>query len=226
MNTPNSLKSPRNARGRGFLYAAIILLTVVIDQITKYLAVTYLKPIDTKPLWEGVLHLTYVTNKGAAFGILADRRWIFLVVSTVAIILLGCYLFKERNGHPLFCTAIALIVGGGIGNMIDRTALGYVIDFIDFRLINFAVFNGADSFVCVGCALVFIYILFFDRGTTREDTSATEDIAPGVDDHPGETERDSVCGDEIGAADAGAYENTIEHENKSESEDDDRVSDR
>ena len=93
---------------------------------------------------------------------LKDHRWVFMVLSTAAI--LGIYvclwIFAKRS--PLFCTGLALIVGGGIGNMIDRFRLGYVTDFIDLRFINFAVFNVADSFVCIGCAVLFLYLLFFD----------------------------------------------------------------
>jgi len=144
------------------IFWLILTAAVVgIDQITKYLAVRFLQPIDTKPLIFDVLHLTYLENTGAAFGMLKNHRWIFMVTSTVAIIgvlvfMIGWY---RKYYHPVLYTALALIAGGGIGNMIDRIALGYVVDFIDFRLIHFAVFNGADSFVCVGAGLVVLYVL-------------------------------------------------------------------
>ena len=141
------------------LYSAIILGGIGIDQLTKWLAVKYLSPIDTHPLIEKVLHLTYVENEGAAFGMLADHRWIFLTVSSVTIIVLGALLFTGRLPNKLYTVAVAMIVSGGIGNMIDRTVLGYVIDFIDFKLINFAVFNGADSFVCVGAGLLVLALI-------------------------------------------------------------------
>lgn len=166
---------------RGILWALIVLASVMADQLTKYLAVLYLKPIETFPLLKNVLHLTYTTNKGAAFGILENHRWVFLVVSTAAIILLGWYLWEKRDGHPLLCTALALIVGGGIGNMIDRTVLGYVVDFIDFRLIHFAVFNGADSFVCVGCAMIFLW-LFLCGDEKPADAKTAEAEKEGKDD--------------------------------------------
>lgn len=146
------------------IWLALIAVTVFLDQITKYLTVLYLKPIDTQPLWEGVLHLTYVENTGAAFGMMKDSRWIFMVTSTVAIIGILAYMiyrtYVKKNPLPwVEALSLSFIVGGGIGNMIDRTMLGYVVDMIDFRLINFAVFNVADSFVCVGAGLMVLYLI-------------------------------------------------------------------
>ena len=141
------------------LYTAIIIGGIILDQITKLLASTYLKVIDTFPLIEGVLHLTYAENTGAAFGILKDHRWVFLSISTVTIIAMALYLYLMKSESRLYDVAIAMIVSGGIGNMIDRVGLGYVVDFIDFRLINFAVFNGADSFVCVGAGLLMLALI-------------------------------------------------------------------
>lgn len=143
------------------IYLLITVFVVVIDQWTKQLAVANLKPIATKPLIEGVLHLTYVENTGAAFGMMKDHRWIFMVTSTIAVIgilifMMGWY---KKYHDPLLFTGLAFIAGGGIGNMIDRIALGYVVDFVDFRLINFAVFNGADSFVCVGAGLILLWVI-------------------------------------------------------------------
>jgi signal peptidase II len=141
------------------LYTAIILGGILLDQITKLLASTYLKVVDTVPLIEGVLHLTYAENTGAAFGILKDHRWVFLSISTVAILAMGLYLYLFKSESRLYDVAIAMIVSGGMGNMFDRLGLGYVVDFIDFRLINFAVFNGADSFVCVGSGLLILALI-------------------------------------------------------------------
>ena len=154
------------------LYAVIIFVGIVLDQITKLLALTFLTEVPTVSLIKGVLHLTYVENRGAAWGMLADHRWVFMLFSTIAILLLGVYLFrgvsylsdKREDGTypplaPLGGVALALIVSGGIGNMIDRVALGYVVDFIDFRLINFPVFNGADCFVTVGAFTLAFHLI-------------------------------------------------------------------
>ena len=142
------------------IYTVLILLGIGIDQLTKWLSVKFLSPIDTFPLIKGVLHLTYVENRGAAFGMLADHRWIFIVISSVTIIALLYVLYSGRfYKNDLYTVSFLLIISGGIGNMIDRTLLGYVVDFIDFRLINFAVFNGADSFVCVGAGILVLALI-------------------------------------------------------------------
>ncbi len=140
----------------------ITVIAVILDQATKWLAVEYLMPIDTFPIIKDALHLTYLENRGAAFGMLKDSRWVFLIISTVAIVGIVFYLVKYKPQSKMFRMSLAFILGGGIGNMIDRTVLGYVVDFIDFKLINFAVFNVADSFVCVGAVLLFIYVLFIE----------------------------------------------------------------
>ena len=161
------------------VYSAVILGGVALDQLTKLLSVLFLKNIDTFPLIRGVLHLTYVENRGAAFGMLANDRWVFLTVSTLTIIVVGALLyFGHIEGLP-YGIALSMILSGGIGNMIDRVALGYVVDFIDFRLINFAVFNGADSFICVGAGLM---ILLLVRDIIRESREKKESSGEKQDD--------------------------------------------
>ena len=141
------------------LYIGIVIVGIALDQLTKLLAVRFLAPMDTCPLLKGVLHLTYVENRGAAFGILADHRWVFILVSTVAILAIGVFLYLGKAENRIYEVGLTMVLAGGIGNMIDRLALGYVIDFIDFRLINFAVFNGADSFVCVGAGVLILALV-------------------------------------------------------------------
>lgn len=148
---------------------AIILGSVCLDQLTKWLAVVYLQGEPSFPLWKEVLHLTFVKNEGAAFGILSNHRWVFMLVSTVAIIGLSIYLFRFCRMDKWAKVGFAMIIGGGIGNMIDRVLLGYVVDFIDFTLINFAVFNVADSFVTVGAGIL---IVCFIREQVQEVRTA------------------------------------------------------
>ena len=148
-------KNPRDY----ILYSVIILCGIALDQITKALASAYLMVIDTFPIIKGVIHFTYAENTGMAFGMLKDKRWIFMTVSTVLIIAMALYLYLAKSEGKLYDISIAMIVSGGIGNMIDRIGLGYVVDFIDFRLINFAIFNGADSFVCVGAGLLMLALV-------------------------------------------------------------------
>ena len=145
------------------VYVSILLGGVIIDQLTKWLAVKYLIPVGSVPLIRfgevQVLNLTYVENTGAAFGMLKNAPWVFNTVSVVAIVVMLGYLFLGHAESKLSGIALAMLVSGGIGNMIDRATLHYVVDFIDFRLINFAVFNGADSFVCVGAGLLVLALV-------------------------------------------------------------------
>lgn len=141
------------------MYTAVIIGGIILDQITKILAEVFLKSNGTFPIIKNALHLTYVENRGAAFGMLADNRWLFMVVSVAAILVFGAYLYLGHAESTLSAVALAMMTSGGIGNMIDRIFRGYVIDFIDFRLINFAVFNGADSLVCVGAGLLILSLL-------------------------------------------------------------------
>ena len=142
-----------------YIWFILMALIVFVDQLTKYLTVFYLKPVDTLPLIQDVLHLTYVENRGAAFGMLSENRWVFMTVSIVAILLLVVYLIWKKPKDKWVCLSLSFIIGGGIGNMIDRVALGYVVDMIDFRLIHFAVFNVADSFVCVGAGILMVWLI-------------------------------------------------------------------
>lgn len=166
------------------IWLAVIIVTVFLDQLTKYLTVLHLKPIDTYPIIEDVLHLTYVENTGAAFGMMKDARWVFMVTSTLAIIgILGymihrTYIKKEKMPW-MEALSLSLIVGGGIGNMIDRTMLGYVVDMIDCRFINFAVFNVADSFVCVGAGLMILYLIILTVKEYKAEKAAKLALAEG-----------------------------------------------
>ena len=168
------------------IWLAVIIVTVFLDQLTKYLTVLHLKPIDTLPIIEDVLHLTYVENTGAAFGMMKDARWVFMVTSTAAIIgILGymihrVYIKKEKMPW-MEALSLSLIVGGGIGNMIDRTMLGYVVDMIDCRFINFAVFNVADSFVCIGAGLMILYLIILTVKEYKAEKAAKLALAEGED---------------------------------------------
>ena len=141
------------------IYSAIILVGIFLDQLTKWLAVKYMDMYQSIPLIKNFLHITYTTNDGAAFGMLDSARWVFMVISILAIIGFIAYLYLGHAENMLYGVSVAMVISGGIGNMIDRISLHYVVDFIDFRLINFAVFNGADSFVCVGAGLLVLALI-------------------------------------------------------------------
>ena len=136
-----------------WIWILIIVGVVAVDQVTKQLAAAFLADGEPFALIPGVFQFTYVENRGAAFGMFADHRWIFMVISTLAIVGMVIYLWKFAPESPWAKTALSLIIGGGIGNMIDRVYLTYVIDFLDFCAFPNLwvwVFNVADACVCVG----------------------------------------------------------------------------
>ena len=156
------------------LFFLLMAGVILADHLTKILALQYLAPVGSYPLWKDVLHLTYVENTGAAFGMLKDHRWVFLVISTVALGGMIVYMFLNKNRHPLETVAVAFIVGGGIGNMIDRVARGFVVDFVDVKCIPFwkYIFNVADIFVCVGCGLFILYVLLYETRVKKAEDAA------------------------------------------------------
>lgn len=137
-----------------------IAALVAIDQITKHLVVTNFAIGETMPVWEGVLNFTYVRNDGAVFGFLSGKGYIFNTV-TVLIVLVGIALIVMRKIQPnLLLWAATLVIAGGIGNLIDRFRLSYVIDFIDVRCFGrfwVWVFNFADCCVVIGCLMILAY---------------------------------------------------------------------
>ena len=153
------------------IWLMIIAGIIFLDQLSKWLTVINLGLHETFPLIEGVFHFTYVRNTGAAFSMFdkPEERWIFMSISTVAIIALAIYLWYNRKGSKLLCVALSFIIGGGIGNMVDRCILKYVIDMLDFRLINFAIFNVADSFVCVGVGLFALAVILEEIENSKKE---------------------------------------------------------
>lgn len=145
-----------------FTWIIIIAVLVVVDQVTKLMATHLLEVGHSADVIEGVFRFTYVENRGAAFGMLSEHRWVFMVISSVAVVALLVYLWKFRPDSKFACFSISMIIAGGIGNMIDRVALGYVVDFLDFcafpQLWQW-VFNFADVCVCVGGAMLAVWLI-------------------------------------------------------------------
>ena len=143
----------------------IALAVVVIDLALKYAVSSGMTVGQSFEVIPGVLNVTYVQNTGAAFGILGQQRWIFILVSAIMIVLLTLFLARAKGYHKLVYISAALILGGGVGNMVDRLSLGYVIDYIDFCAFTSLwrwVFNAADTALCVGAGLLIMYLLFLD----------------------------------------------------------------
>ena len=151
----------------------IALFAVALDQLTKWLVRLQLKPVGDVPLIDGVLHFTYVENTGAAFGMLTGMRWFFIIASIAAVVGIAIYLYRRKLPfHRMELISLGMIMGGAIGNLVDRLLLGYVTDFIYVKVINFAIFNVADSFVTVGAVLMCVYILFIHEKYTKSLESA------------------------------------------------------
>ncbi len=147
--------------GTSMLETLIVVLITVFDQLSKYYVNLYLKDAAAIQVIPGVLSFRYHENKGAAWGMLADHRWVFMVISSIAIIAIIAYLIwsRKKKDSLIFRVALCFFAGGGIGNMIDRIALKYVIDFLRFDFIDFPIFNIADSFITVGAALLILSLI-------------------------------------------------------------------
>ncbi len=141
----------------------LVLILVAIDQFTKHLAVLHLK-YQPNIIWiKGVMELEYLENRGAAFGILQNQQWLFILLFFLFVIAAGffyCRVSMDRRYLPLRLIAL-FVVAGGLGNLIDRVRLGYVVDFFYFSLINFPVFNVADIYVTVSMALLILLFLIY-----------------------------------------------------------------
>lgn len=143
------------------IYELIVAILIGIDQLSKVWALNNLEKVGSIPIIQDIFHLTYVENRGAAFGMLQNNQWIFIVVALAASII-GLYYIHTKKIHILGKVGILLIISGALGNLIDRVRLGFVVDYFDFRIIWQYVFNVADVFVVVGTILLCIYILFFE----------------------------------------------------------------
>lgn len=135
----------------------ILVLILVLDQATKYLASINLLEGQTIPVINGIFHITLVHNRGAAFGLFQAHSGVFVVLSIIVASLILYINYRWVNKGTLVTCVLALIVGGAIGNLIDRLRLGYVVDFLDFRI--WPVFNVADSAISIGTIVLIIYII-------------------------------------------------------------------
>ena len=144
--------------------ALIIIGVVALDQISKELAVAYLKDTSSVSLIDGVVSFAYTTNTGMAWGMLKDHPWVFKSISTVAIVGFAVVYFAVKEQHVLFRLSAGFVIGGGIGNMIDRLFRpeGGVVDFIRTDFMDFPIFNVADSFITVGAIMLVVYFVFYD----------------------------------------------------------------
>ena len=154
-----------------FLYMGLFALGIVAaDQYTKWLTVVNINPNQQVDVIPGFMGLTYVRNFGAAFSSFEGMQWLFALVFLVFTVLIFLEYFKKPMPFTkLERWCIAAIYGGGLGNMIDRVRLGYVVDMLETRFIDFPVFNVADCFITCGCILLMIHIVFFNKEFWKDD---------------------------------------------------------
>lgn len=133
---------------------------VVIDQVIKYFVSAYLQPVGSVSVIDNLFSLTYVENKGVAFGMFSDMRWVFVALTSVLLAIIIFYMFRKRPKGKFFYICAALIIGGGIGNLIDRIFYGYVIDYLSLSFFP-PVCNFADYCITAGTIMLVIYLLFF-----------------------------------------------------------------
>lgn len=143
------------------LYILLAVGLVILDQISKYWASTVLFKEGFIEVIPGVFEFHYTQNRGVAFSMLQDQRWVFIPISILMTVALIIMLIRSPLHHnKLFCISTILVIAGAIGNLIDRIVLGYVIDFLYFSLIDFPIFNFADCCVVIGAILLSVYLMF------------------------------------------------------------------
>ena len=143
---------------------------VVLDQWTKALTVASIPQHSRVPFWDGLFHFTYLQNTGAAFSSFQGQQWLFALIFAVFTLLLVVELRKNSMGfRPLERWCIVAIWAGGLGNMIDRVRLGYVVDMIEVEFIRFPVFNVADCFITCGCVLLIAHLVLFNREFWKDE---------------------------------------------------------
>ena len=149
------------------LFAAGI---VAADQLSKLWVVANIPLYTEIPAVPGLFHLTYVRNTGAAFSSFEGQQWLFALIFAVFTLLIVWEYFKKSMGFtPFERWCIAAVYGGGLGNMIDRIRLGYVVDMIETTFIQFPVFNVADCFITCGCILMMAHLLLVNKKFWKEE---------------------------------------------------------
>ena len=144
----------------------VMIPVVLIDRVTKLLVLRFLAPAGVRTALPGILSWAFVKNTGAAFGILSGN-WLLPLLTAALVAGLLAYLLRHPEAQRLFRAGLWLIVGGGLGNLYDRIAYGYVVDFIRLDFVRFAVFNAADVFICAGAALAVISVFITEAGRKK-----------------------------------------------------------
>ena len=144
---------------------AIVFFLILADQAIKFLVVSLMELGESIPVFAGIFHITYIENPGAAVGLFANQRLVFIVAG-ILVIAAACLMYRRlMSEKAIIRWGVALLLGGAVGNLIDRLRIGGVIDFLDFRI--WPVFNIADIGICVGVALL-MYALIYDTEKEKQ----------------------------------------------------------
>ncbi len=153
-------------------YYIIALFVIALDQLTKYLIVKNMELGESIKVIEDFLYITSHRNRGAAWGILEGQMWFFYIITVIVIIGIVYYIQKAAKGKMLFGVSLGFMLGGAIGNFIDRVFRNEVVDFINTYIFgyDFPVFNIADSALVIGVAMLMIQMLLEERALKKEKT--------------------------------------------------------
>ncbi|MBA4494224.1 signal peptidase II [Paenactinomyces guangxiensis] len=158
-------------------YFFTTLIILIADQWTKWLVVKHMSLFQSIPVIDEFFHITSHRNRGAAFGILENQQWLFITITFIVIMIILYYLWQLKSERPWMSFSFALILGGAVGNLIDRIKTGEVVDFLDFRFgtYNFPIFNVADSAIVVGVCILVLITLFSSEVESNEKLSEASD---------------------------------------------------
>ena len=168
------------------IYILAVVLCVAADQAVKLWTVANLGLYESAPLIPGIMELYYIRNTGGGFSILTGQTWFLAVLTAVLMLGIAALLVKKVFTHPMAVWPLVLIIGGGIGNLIDRVRLGYVVDMFNLQFMKYPVFNVADILVVCGAILFSVYYLLLHDKVTRKELPAekTEETSHDEDDQP------------------------------------------
>lgn len=156
------------------------IILIAADQLIKIWALDVLKPVKAMDFIRfgdfEILGLKYVENTGAAFSSFSGARWFLVVFVSVMLVALLIFVIKYKYKHPFFLISSVMIMAGGIGNLIDRVRFGYVVDYLDVKLFNFAVFNFADICVVLGAFFILIFMFFVEPKLEKRSNELKREV--------------------------------------------------
>lgn len=156
------------------IWIIIAAVIVALDQLTKYLVMTNISPMDSVRVLPGLFDFVYVKNTGAAFSILSDNTMLLSIISVLFCLGVAGYWYMRKPDKPLVKISLTMLFAGALGNAIDRIFRGFVVDFISTTFIDFPVFNVADIAITCGAALLMIYLIFFDKDEKNGENNTSD----------------------------------------------------